>query len=60
MPDPKLPPIHTIRDLRIVLDSDLAALYGVATFRLNEAIKRNIDRFPEEFRFRLTTEEFAN
>ncbi len=57
--DPTLPPIHTVRDRRIVLDSDLAALYGVPTFRLNEAVKRNADRFPEDFRFQLSREEFT-
>lgn len=55
--DPALPPIHTIRGRRVVLDSDLAALYGVPTRRLNEAVKRNIDRFPSDFRFQLTREE---
>jgi hypothetical protein len=57
MPDPKLPPIHSVRGQRVVLDSDLAALYGVPTRRLNEAVKRNIDRFPSDFRFQLTREE---
>jgi len=57
--DPTLPPIHTVRGRRIVLDSDLAALYGVPTFRLNEAVKRNADRFPVDFRFQLTAEEAA-
>lgn len=57
--DPALPPIHTVRGRRIVLDSDLAALYGVPTFRLNEAIKRNADRFPVDFRFQLTADESA-
>ena len=56
---PDLPPIHTIRRQRVVLDSDLARLYGVPTFRFNEAIKRNVSRFPEDFRFQLTPEEFA-
>lgn len=49
--------IHSVRGVRIVLDSDLARLYGVPTFRLNEAIKRNRERFPEDFLFQLTTEE---
>ena len=56
---PDLPPIHTIRRQRVVLDSDLARLYGVPTFRFNEASKRNAGRFPEDFRFQLTREEFA-
>ena len=59
MPDPKLPPIHTVRDQRVVLDSDLAALYGVLTKRLNEAVRRNADRFPKDFCFQLTVQETA-
>ena len=55
-----LPPIHRIREQRVMLDSDLARLYGVPTSRLNEAIKRNVDRFPSDFRFQLTREEYAN
>ena len=43
-----------------MLDSDLAELYGVETKRLNEQIKRNIDRFPEDFMFQLTETEFEN
>jgi len=49
--------ILVLRDQRVVLDRDLATLYGVPTFRLNEAVKRNVDRFPEDFRFQLTVEE---
>jgi hypothetical protein len=41
----------------IILDSDLAMLYEVETFNLNKAVKRNIDRFPEDFMFQLTKEE---
>ncbi len=52
-----LPPIHNIRRQRVMLDSDLARLYGVTTSRFNEAVKRNIDRFPVDFRFQLTREE---
>jgi len=55
----ELPPIHTIRRLRVLLDSDLATLYGVPTFRFNQVIKRNADRFPEDFRFQPTREEYA-
>lgn len=55
-----LPPIHVIRRQRVMLDSDLARLYGVNTSRLNEAVKRNADRFPVDFRFQLTREEYAN
>jgi hypothetical protein len=49
--------IYLIRGQKVMLDSDLAELYGVATFRLNEAVKRNQKRFPEDFMFQLTTEE---
>ena len=42
-----------------MIDRDLAELYGVETKRLNEAVKRNIERFPERFRFQLTKEEMA-
>ncbi len=49
--------IRTIRNQRVILDSDLAALYAVPTFRFNEAVKRNQDRFPEDFRFQLSKEE---
>ena len=65
---PKAPPergaalsrIHAIRTSKVVLDADLAGLDGVATFRLNEAVKRNASRFPEDFRFQLTNEEVEN
>ena len=50
--------IRTIRGVRIMLDRDLAEIYGVPTFRFNEAIKRNRDRFPPDFMFQLTREEF--
>ena len=46
--------IHSLRDQRVILDTDLAQLYGVQTFRLNEAVKRNRDRFPGDFLFQLT------
>src|SRR5688572_8462290 len=49
--------IHDIRGQKVMLDSDLAALYGVVTFRLNQSVKRNKDRFPEDFVFRLTKDE---
>ena len=52
--------IHTIRGLQVMLDSDLAELYGVEVKRLNEQVKRNIDRFPEKFCFQLSEEEFNN
>ena len=60
MPDPRLPPIHTIRGQRVVLDSDLAALFGVTTIAFNQAIKRNANRFPKDFAFQLDREEVAN
>jgi hypothetical protein len=49
--------ILTMRDQRVILDRDLAALYGVTTRRLNEAVKRNAARFPADFMFRLTRPE---
>lgn len=49
--------ILLIRGEKVMLDSDLAMLYEVETFNLNKAVKRNIDRFPEDFMFRLTKEE---
>jgi hypothetical protein len=55
-----LPKILTVRWQRVVLDSDLAVLYGVPTFRLNEAVKRNVDRFLLDFRFQFTRGEVAN
>jgi hypothetical protein len=50
--------ILVLRGRRVILDSDLAALYGVTVSRLNEQVKRNIERFPADFGFRLTREEF--
>ncbi len=52
--------IYMIRGQKVMLDFDLAILYGVETRRLNEQVKRNIDRFPREFMFRLTTNEWQN
>ena len=49
--------IFLIRGKKVMLDRDLAAIYGVPTFRFNEAVKRNKDRFPEDFMFQLTQEE---
>lgn len=51
--------IVTIRGQKVILDSDLAAIYGVETFRFNEAVKRNHNRFPQDFMFQLTQEEFT-
>lgn len=52
--------IIAIRGEKVILDSDLAKLYGVETRRLNEQVRRNTDKFPEDFMFQLTKEEFAN
>jgi len=52
--------IFEIRGSKVILDTDLAAIYGVQTFRFNEAVKRNRDRFPEDFMFQLTKEEVAS
>jgi hypothetical protein len=49
--------VHYLRREKVILDSDLAELYGVSTKRLNEAVKRNIERFPADFMFQLTAEE---
>ena len=55
-----LPPIHTVRGRRVVLDRDLAALYGVPTKVFNQTIRRNAERFPVDFVFQLIREEVAN
>ena len=52
--------IHLIRGVKVMLDRDLAELYGVTTGNLNKAVIRNIARFPEDFMFQLTKEEFDN
>jgi hypothetical protein len=52
--------IYSLRGQKIILDRDLAVLYEVPTFRFNEAVKRNRGRFPEDFLFQLTKEEFAS
>jgi len=52
--------IHIIRGHRVMLDADLAKLYGVSTKRLNEAIRRNAARFPEDFMFQMNEEEADN
>lgn len=51
--------IRVIRGQKVLLDADLAALYGVETKRFNEQVKRNQQRFPDDFMFQLTEEEFA-
>lgn len=58
--EPALPRIFTVRKQRVVLDADLARLYGVPTFRLNEAVARNAAKFPSDFSFVTTREELAN
>src|SRR6266404_265125 len=52
--------ICLIRGQRVMFDSDLAAIYGVTTKRLNEQLKRKRTRFPEDFAFQLTAQEFTN
>src|SRR6266545_1657742 len=52
--------IYLLRGQRMMLDSDLASIYGVTTKRLNEQLKRNRSRFPDDFAFQLTAEEFKN
>ena len=49
--------IHSVRNFNVILDRDLAALYRVKTIALRQQVKRNLDRFPEDFMFRLTAEE---
>ena len=51
--------IFVIRGQKVITDADLAALYGVPTKRFNEQVRRNLERFPEDFMFQLTEEEFA-
>jgi hypothetical protein len=52
--------ILVVRGEKVIIDNDLAKLYGVSTSRLNEQVKRNRDRFPADFAFRLTTQEFTD
>ena len=52
--------IYLIRGIKVMLDRDLAELYGVETKRLKEQVRRNIDRFPDDFMFELTKEELKN
>ena len=52
--------IHFIRGRKVMLDSDLARIYKVETRALNQAVKRNLDRFPSDFMFQLTTGEYSN
>ena len=50
--------IRTFRGFKVILDSDLTAIYGVPTFRFNEAVRRNIEKFPDDFLFQLTKQEY--
>ena len=52
--------IFNVRGVQVMIDSDIAALYGIETRALNQAVKRNIDRFPTDFMFQLTKSEFEN
>ena len=52
--------IFLVRAEKVMLDADLAALYGVTTGNLNKAVKRNLDQFPPDFMFQLTSEEAEN
>jgi len=52
--------ILSVRGFQVILDGQLASLYGVETRALNQAVKRNIERFPEEFMFQLNTTEWEN
>jgi hypothetical protein len=57
---PLLPRIHTVRKQKVMLDSELAALFGVETKVFNQAIRRNAGKFPADFAFQLTREELTN
>lgn len=52
--------VHLVRGLKVMLDKDLAEMYGVETFNLNKSVKRKINRFPADFMFQLSKEEFQN
>ena len=56
--EPVEPVIRIILGQRVILDADLAKIYGVTTKAFNQAVKRNLDRFPEDFMFRLTKAEW--
>ncbi len=55
-----IPTISIVRGLRVLLDEDLAKIYGVETKVMNQAIKRNRERFPDDFMFQLTVSEYSN
>ncbi len=56
--EPALPTIRTIRRMKVVVDADLASLFGVSTKVFNQAVRRNADRFPGDFAFQVSAEEF--
>ncbi len=56
-PMPVEPVIRTVRGQKVILDYELAKIYGIQTYRLNEAVKRNRERFPEDFMFQISKEE---
>ena len=58
IPEKIAPLVHVLRHEKVLLDSDLAELYGVTTGHLNRAVQRNLDRFPADFMFQLTENEF--
>ena len=60
LPEQLAPLVIRLRRENVILDADIAALYGVETKRLNEAVKRNLERFPADFMFQLTEEEVNN
>ncbi|MEY2496743.1 MAG: hypothetical protein QOD12_299, partial [Verrucomicrobiota bacterium] len=60
IPGAIIPSIYSLRGEKVMLDSDLAVLYGVGTKVLNQAVKRNTGRFPSDFMFRLSAKEAAN
>ena len=60
MNDEIISQIYFIRGRKVMLDSDLARIYGVTTARLNQQVRRNADRFPPDFMFELTSDEHRN
>lgn len=52
--------IHVVRGMKVMLDEDLAAMYGTTTKRVNEQVRRNLARFPRDFMFQLTVQEWTN
>jgi hypothetical protein len=60
VPDKIQQMVYVVRGQRVMLDFDLAKLYGAPTSALNQAVRRNADRFPEDFAYQLTQQEFTN